>query len=120
MSMVSSTKRKLEWLLIVNPEVRPAKYPDYLDKKAAQSWRTEYRLCSTYRLFLTTILPLTDAVIYLDSDTVLMSPIELLWTKFYNMTSSQHAAFGREPNSVNLGWYQHQANIPYVPPSGTR
>ena len=67
---------------------------------------------------LQTVLPDTDSVIYLDSDVLLVAPIEKLWNQFRNMTTFQLAAIAPEPNSVVFKWYGLKTELPYVPPAG--
>ncbi|KAL8566193.1 hypothetical protein ACOMHN_034769 [Nucella lapillus] len=85
----------------------------------AKGWvNPPWRPCSNHRLFLPSFLPKVDAVIYLDSDTLLLSPVEEVWSVFGQFEAQQMIAAAPETQSKWGGWYKHNAKTPYVPPAG--
>jgi len=62
----------------------------------------------------------TDAVIYVDIDTLFLSPVDILWDKFNFMNSSQMAALAPESEDFSTGWYNRFARHPYYGPLGKR
>lgn len=76
--------------------------------------RNMFRLCATERLFIPDILHDEDAVIYIDTDFIFMTPPEELWSKFDNFDALQHAAMApclarysakRHGRTVSIGSY---------------
>ncbi|KAF2346861.1 Nucleotide-diphospho-sugar transferase [Trinorchestia longiramus] len=57
-----------------------------------QDFKNLFRPCSTLRLFLPTVLPDENAVIYMDSDVILLRPLEEFWGFFAEMGDKQAAA----------------------------
>lgn len=55
----------------------------------------------------------TDAVLYVDTDTLFLAPPELIWDEFKNMNSTQLAALSPEHEDPNTGWYNRFAKHPY-------
>ena len=60
-----------------------------------------------------------DAAIYLDSDVIVVSPIEEFWSKFVSMNSSQIAGLAPEHEDERVGWYNQMNNVPHVGHLGT-
>ena len=71
----------------INFEYRPAWY-----SKDEGKMQYMFRICSTERLFLPSILAEEDAVIYLDTDLIFMAPPSLLWNEFQRFNSNHIAA----------------------------
>lgn len=76
-------------------------------------WRKLFKPCAAQRLFLPTLLNDTDSVLYMDTDTLFLSPPELIWDEFRNMNSSQLAALSPEHEDPNVGWYNRFAKHPF-------
>ena len=51
-----------------------------------------FRICSSERLLLPSILAEEEAVIYLDTDLIFMAPPSLLWNEFQRFDSNHIAA----------------------------
>ena len=64
-----------------------------------------FRVCASERLFLPAILPEEDAVIYLDTDLIVMVPPSKLWNKFLDFDSEHLTAM-----SQVLSYYNTPAN----------
>ena len=60
-----------------------------------------FRICSTERLLLPSILAEEEAVIYLDTDLIFMAPPSLLWNEFQRFDSNHIAALA-SANSVDI------------------
>lgn len=65
-----------------------------------------------HRLFQN-ILKDVDSVLYMDTDTLFLTPVENIWSYFYKMNSSQMAALAPEHEDPNVGWYNRFAKHPY-------
>uniref|UniRef100_A0A182Q7K0 UDP-D-xylose:beta-D-glucoside alpha-1,3-D-xylosyltransferase n=1 Tax=Anopheles farauti TaxID=69004 RepID=A0A182Q7K0_9DIPT len=54
-----------------------------------------------------------DAVLYVDSDTVFLSPVQEIWAMFQSFNASQFAGMAPEHEDTNAGWYNRFARHPY-------
>ncbi|XP_075527087.1 glucoside xylosyltransferase 2-like [Dermacentor variabilis] len=82
-------------------------------------WRGLFRPCASQRLFLLSLLPDVDVVIYVDVDVVFVSPIERLWQRFASMNSSHLAAMTPETEDYAVNnWYRGSARHPFYQPFG--
>lgn len=45
-------------------------------------WKKLFKPCAAQRLFLPSLLPHIDSVLYVDSDTIFLSPVQELWSLF--------------------------------------
>uniref|UniRef100_L7M2I9 UDP-D-xylose:beta-D-glucoside alpha-1,3-D-xylosyltransferase n=1 Tax=Rhipicephalus pulchellus TaxID=72859 RepID=L7M2I9_RHIPC len=98
----------------VSYEVSPVKFPE----PDAKKWQTLFKPCATQRLFLPSMLPDVDAVIYVDADVLFLSPIEELWKHFTAMNSSHLAALAPESEDYATNWYRRFARHPFYQPLG--
>ena len=75
-------------------------------------WYHLFAPCASQRLFFPEILPEVDALLYLDSDTLFLSPPRDLYSLFKNFTSLQIG--GLTPEALNNeSWYPQRSIIPY-------
>lgn len=86
----------------------------YPDGQNSEAWRTFFKPCATMRLFI----PLNtaeslDSIIYLDTDTLIYTPLEDVWAHFSRFNSTQLAAMTPEGEDPNAGWYNRFARHPY-------
>jgi UDP-xylose:glucoside alpha-1,3-xylosyltransferase len=79
----------------------------------AEEWKKLFKPCAAQRLFLPNILKEVDSVLYMDTDTLFLTPVEIIWSYFYKMNSSQMAALAPEHEDPNVGWYNRFAKHPY-------
>lgn len=68
--------------------------------------------------FFQSILPHIDSVLYVDTDTLFLTGLEVIWDHFYKMNSTQMAALAPEHEDPNIGWYNRFARHPYYGPLG--
>lgn len=54
-----------------------------------------------------------DSVLYLDTDTLFISPVYDVWKYFRDFNSSQIAALSPEHEDANVGWYNRFSRHPY-------
>lgn len=54
-----------------------------------------------------------DAILYVDTDVLFLSPVEELWAFFAQMNSSQIAAMSYESEDFSSNWYHRFARHPY-------
>lgn len=118
--LMPSFREKLsEWKSIVNNslefELHPISYPK---KGNPEEWRKLFKPCASQRLFLPHILSHIDSVLYVDTDTLFLSPLRLIWKHFGEMNSSQMAALAFEHEDPNTGWYNRFAHHPFYGPYG--
>ncbi|XP_053675771.1 glucoside xylosyltransferase 1 isoform X2 [Anopheles nili] len=76
-------------------------------------WRKLFKPCAAQRLFLPSLLHHLDSVLYVDSDTVFLSPVQEIWAMFQNFNTSQFAGMAPEHEDTNAGWYNRFARHPY-------
>ncbi|XP_063233304.1 glucoside xylosyltransferase 1 isoform X1 [Bacillus rossius redtenbacheri] len=113
--LIPSFKEKLnEWRGVANYsfafEVRPITFPLQGD---TGEWRRLFKPCASQRLFLPTLLPQEDALLYVDTDTLFLGPLRDVWDHFRLMNASQMAALSPEHEEPNAGWYNRFARHPY-------
>lgn len=60
-----------------------------------------------------TVLKDIDSILYVDTDTLFLTPVEDVWKYFSKMNSSQMAAVAPEHEDPNVGWYNRFARHPY-------
>lgn len=60
-----------------------------------------------------TVLKDIDSILYVDTDTLFLTPVEEVWKYFGKMNSSQMAAVAPEHEDPNVGWYNRFARHPY-------
>ncbi|XP_077527438.1 glucoside xylosyltransferase 1-like isoform X2 [Haemaphysalis longicornis] len=93
----------------VQVDVQPVWYPN-------NEWWGMFEPCATQRLFLPSMLPNEDAVIYVDTDVVFLHPVEDFWRMFAAMNGWQMAAMAPETESYTRNWYLVNATHPFVRP----
>lgn len=54
-----------------------------------------------------------DSVLYVDTDTLFLTPVENVWEHFHKFNASQMAALAPEHEDPNVGWYNRFAKHPY-------
>ncbi|XP_077527440.1 glucoside xylosyltransferase 1-like isoform X1 [Haemaphysalis longicornis] len=96
----------------VRCDVQPVWYPE----ETYSDWWGMFRPCATQRLFLSSMLPKEDAVIYVDTDVVFLHPVEDFWRMFAAMNSWQMAAMAPDTESFTNSWYLTKAQHPFVRP----
>lgn len=108
-------------------EFKHASFPESL-----LSWRNLYKPCSSFKLFLPTVLRHVNHVIYVDIDAVFLSPIDELWELLNMYNESQVISVApalvedvEESGSKSFlrgtaprKWYKNHAKIPYYGKSG--
>ncbi|KAJ3642251.1 hypothetical protein Zmor_025053 [Zophobas morio] len=113
-ALIESFNQKLEeWKLVTNNaftfNVMTLTFPT----KDADEWKSLFKPCAAQRLFLPNILKDVDSVLYMDTDTLFLTPVESIWTYFHKMNSSQMAALAPEHEDPNVGWYNRFAKHPF-------
>lgn len=93
----------------VQVDVQPVWYPN-------NEWWGMFEPCATQRLFLPSMLPNEDAVLYLDTDVVFLHPVEDFWRMFAAMNGWQMAGMAPETESYANNWYLNNATHPFVRP----
>ena len=83
----------------------------------AQAWRSLFKPCATVRLFLPDSLP-DDSVLYIDTDVLFITPVELLWDLFTKFNSSQVVSMTPEHEAKEIGWYNRYGRHPYYGRTG--
>nr|CAD7420206.1 unnamed protein product [Timema poppensis] len=78
-----------------------------------EEWRRLFKPCASQRLFLPVVLADVDSLLYVDTDTLFLGPLEDVWHHFELMNSSQIAALTPEHEDPNTGWYNRFARHPY-------
>ncbi len=59
-----------------------------------------------------------DSVLYVDTDTLFLSPVSDIWHFFSEFNSTQIAGLSPEHEDRNVGWYNRFAKHPFYGPMG--
>jgi UDP-xylose:glucoside alpha-1,3-xylosyltransferase len=86
------------------------------DKK--DEWKKLFKPCASQRLFLPSVLTDVDSLLYVDTDTLFLTPLEEIWRHLSLFNSSQMAALTPEHEDRATGWYNRFARHPYYGPLG--
>lgn len=70
-----------------------------------ESWRNLFKPCASLRLFLPSLQLNDDMVLYVDCDSVFLSPPHSIFQLFQRFNSSQLAGLASESENINIGWY---------------
>ncbi|XP_055377804.1 glucoside xylosyltransferase 1 [Condylostylus longicornis] len=90
-------------------ELHDLKFPMGKEKE----WKSLFKPCAAQRLFLPSLLQDIDSVLYLDTDTVFLSPVSEIWSLFKDFNATQIAGLSPEHEDKNVGWYNRFAHHPY-------
>lgn len=81
-------------------------------KVNSETWRSLFKPCASQRLFLPSLLPY-ERIIYVDCDTLFLSPLHDMFQLFHRFNSSQIAGLTIESESLNTAWYPRFARHPF-------
>ncbi|XP_072386802.1 glucoside xylosyltransferase 1-like [Diabrotica undecimpunctata] len=112
--LIDSFNEKLgEWKAFMNNgftfKVLPLTFPS----DNPLEWKKLFKPCAAQRLFLPNLLENVDSILYMDTDTLFLTPVETVWEHFNKFNSSQMAALAPEHEDPNVGWYNRFAKHPY-------
>lgn len=79
----------------------------------AEDWINLFSKCAAQRLFIPKLIPHIDAMIYVDTDTLFLGPVEELWNYFSLFNISQISAMTLEDDNPNVSWYPRFAKHPF-------
>lgn len=91
---------KSDYNLSFDYEIHPLHFPD----TNKHEWKKLFKPCAAQRLFLPNLLSHIDSVLYLDSDTLFLSPVREVWRFFEQFNSSQIAGMAPEHEDKVLNW----------------
>ncbi|XP_060535447.1 glucoside xylosyltransferase 2 [Cylas formicarius] len=113
-ALIESFEEKLrEWQSFLNASFSFKILPLHFPKKNASDWKSLFKPCAAQRLFLPTVLRNIDSILYVDTDTLFLTPVEDVWSYFGKFNRSQMAALAPEHEDPNVGWYNRFAKHPY-------
>lgn len=95
-------------------EIHILKFPDG-DK---DTWLKLFKPCASQRLFLPSLLPHIDSLLYVDCDVIFLSSPELVYGHFKSFDDIQISAMASESENFNTGWYTRFARHPFYQPFG--
>ncbi|KAL0819616.1 hypothetical protein ABMA28_007698 [Loxostege sticticalis] len=78
-----------------------------------EDWLNLFSKCAAQRLFIPKLLTHIDAMIYVDTDTLFLGPVDELWNFFSHFNSSQISAMTLEDDNPNISWYPRFAKHPF-------
>lgn len=93
----------------------PISYPS---DQNSNEWRKLFKPCASQRLFIASFLTDVDALLYVDTDILFLSPIGAIWQHFNNFTALQSTGLAPEHEDAVTGWYNRFARHPYYEPLG--
>ena len=64
-------------------------------------------------LLFQTLLSDVDALLYVDTDILFLSPVDKIWSFFSVFNSTQLAAVSTEHDDAAIGWYNRFARHPF-------
>ncbi|XP_021186385.3 glucoside xylosyltransferase 1 [Helicoverpa armigera] len=97
------TKNQLEF------ELHKVSFP----QEHEQDWMNLFSKCAAQRLFIPKLIPHIDAMIYVDTDTLFLGPVEELWHFFTQFNTTQISAMSLEDENPNVSWYPRFAKHPF-------
>ncbi|EFA10174.2 glucoside xylosyltransferase 2 [Tribolium castaneum] len=113
-NLIESFNQKLsEWKTLTNHAFTYKVMALTFPVKDAEEWKRLFKPCAAQRLFLPNILKDVDSLLYMDTDTLFLTPVENIWSYFHKMNSSQMAALAPEHEDPNVGWYNRFAKHPF-------
>jgi UDP-xylose:glucoside alpha-1,3-xylosyltransferase len=89
-------------------ELKEISYP--VDNK--DLWKSMFKPCASQRLFFPSLLPEVDSLLYVDSDTVFLSPPAETFNLFNKFKSTQIAGLINEAENLD-SWYPNLNRIPF-------
>ncbi|KAG5666339.1 hypothetical protein PVAND_014374 [Polypedilum vanderplanki] len=90
-------------------EILSLKFP----QKNQEIWKKLFKPCASQRLFLPSLLPHVDSLIYVDCDVLFISSPHKLYNHFKSFNHDQISALALESENRNTGWYTRFARHPY-------
>lgn len=78
-----------------------------------QIYYTVFSNAGIYFSLLQSVLKDIDSILYVDTDTLFLGPLEDVWFHFSRMNATQMAALAPEHEDPNTGWYNRFARHPY-------
>ncbi|KAJ8945037.1 hypothetical protein NQ318_019032 [Aromia moschata] len=112
--LIESFKEKLsEWKSFMNDGFTFRVLPLTFPSDNPLEWKKLFKPCAAQRLFLPNLLENVDSILYVDTDTLFLTPVESVWQHFYKFNASQMAALAPEHEDPNVGWYNRFAKHPY-------
>ncbi|KPI92277.1 Glucoside xylosyltransferase 1 [Papilio xuthus] len=78
-----------------------------------EDWMNLFSKCAAQRLFIPKLIPHIDAMIYVDTDTLFLKPVDDLWNEFSKFNDSQISAMAAEDDNPNVSWYPRFAKHPF-------
>ncbi|KAL9981145.1 hypothetical protein ACROYT_G009809 [Oculina patagonica] len=83
-----------------------------------EDWKKLFKPCAAQRLFLLDVLDSIDSVLYLDTDVLMLRPVEDLWNHFKHFDDVQLASMAPEGEETALSWYPRFARHPFFGKNG--
>ncbi|XP_075236780.1 glucoside xylosyltransferase 1 shams [Lycorma delicatula] len=102
-----------EWKALTNNSFEFELHGLLFPTQYGDEWKTLFKPCAAQRLFLPTLLPHLDKMLYVDTDVIFLAPLTEVWDHFNLMNSTQMAALSPEHEDPNIGWYNRFARHPY-------
>ncbi|CAG9789339.1 unnamed protein product [Diatraea saccharalis] len=78
-----------------------------------EDWMNLFSKCAAQRLFIPKLVPHIDSMIYVDTDTLFLGPVDELWSFFLKFNSSHISAMALEDDNPNVSWYPRFAKHPF-------
>ncbi|XP_021373710.1 glucoside xylosyltransferase 2-like isoform X2 [Mizuhopecten yessoensis] len=79
----------------------------------ADEWKKLFKPCASQRLFLPSLLPDVDALLYVDTDILFVRPLEDIWAFLKKFNSTQLVALSPEHEDSQSSWYHRFARHPF-------
>ncbi|XP_041934677.1 glucoside xylosyltransferase 1 [Alosa sapidissima] len=93
-------------------------YPISFPGKHQEEWKKLFKPCASQRLFLPILLKDVDSLLYVDTDTLFLRPLEDAWALLSRFNATQLAAMSPEHEEPRIAWYNRFARHPYYGTTG--
>lgn len=107
-----------QWHTVRSGKVMFKIYSLHFPGEKFDEWKRLFKPCASQRLFLVDVLDSIDSVLYMDTDTLLLRPVDDIWDHFKNFDSWQLASMTPEGEETSLTWYPRFARHPFAGKNG--
>ncbi|XP_075982491.1 glucoside xylosyltransferase 1 shams [Anticarsia gemmatalis] len=102
-----------KWRHLTNNQLDFELHKVSFPEEHADDWMNLFSKCAAQRLFIPKLLPHIDAMIYVDTDTLFLGPVQELWQFFSQFNTSHISAMSLEDDNPNVSWYPRFAKHPF-------
>ncbi|KAJ0173605.1 hypothetical protein K1T71_010754 [Dendrolimus kikuchii] len=102
-----------KWIVLTNNQLSFELHTINFPEAHKDDWLNLFSKCAAQRLFIPTLITHIEAMIYVDTDTLFLGPVEVLWEYFKMFNDTQMSAMALEDDNPNVSWYPRFAKHPF-------